>query len=104
VLGVPRELIEATGAVSEEVAAALAQGAALRFDADLGVSVTGIAGPDGGSEQKPVGLTYVAVADGTGTEVRRYLWSGTRTETKRASAAALLGLVLERIDSRSDPA
>jgi hypothetical protein len=50
------------------------------------------------------GCGSVAVADGTGTEVRRYLWSGTRTENKRASAAALLGLVLERIDSRSDPA
>jgi nicotinamide mononucleotide (NMN) deamidase PncC len=66
--------------------------------------VTGIAGPDGGSPQKPVGLTYVAVADGAGTEVRRYQWSGARTENKQASAAALLELILERIDSRADPA
>ena len=70
-LGVPRELIEANGAVSEEVAAALAEGAAHRFEADLGVSVTGIAGPDGGSERKPIGTHYVGVARRDAPAARR---------------------------------
>ena len=101
---VPGDVLAAHGAVSAQTAIAMATGGRLRAGADLGASVTGIAGPDGGSEQKPVGLTYVAVADGKGTEVRRYQWSGSRTDNKRASAEALLGLILERIDSRSDPA
>ena len=60
--GVPPELIEAHGAVSQEVSEALAQGARSRLGADVGVGVTGIAGPGGGSEEKPVGLTWVSVA------------------------------------------
>jgi nicotinamide-nucleotide amidase len=59
--GVPRELIEAHGAVSAEVARALADGARARLNADVGVGVTGIAGPDGGSEEKPVGLVWLSV-------------------------------------------
>jgi nicotinamide mononucleotide (NMN) deamidase PncC len=82
----------------------MAVGGRARTGADVGAAVTGIAGPDGGSEQKPVGLTYVAVADGTGTEVRRHVWSGSRTDNKRASAEALLGLILERIDASPDRA
>lgn len=96
---VPPDVLEAHGAVSAQTALAMAVGGRARAGADLAASVTGIAGPDGGSPQKPVGLTYVAVADGAGTEVRRYLWSGSRTENKRASALALLELILERIDS-----
>jgi nicotinamide mononucleotide (NMN) deamidase PncC len=66
------------------------------------VSVTGIAGPDGGSPSKPVGLTYVAVADGTGAVVRRFAWTGDRAENKRRSAGAALGLLLERLDAHGD--
>lgn len=101
---VPSDVLEAHGAVSAQTALAMAAGGRTRAGADLGASVTGIAGPDGGSAQKPVGLTYVAVADGAGSEVRRYQWSGSRTENKLASASALLELVLERIDSGADPA
>jgi nicotinamide-nucleotide amidase len=61
-LGVPRELIDKHGAVSEEVAIAMAEGALARSGADVAVAVTGIAGPDGGTEQKPVGLVYLASA------------------------------------------
>jgi nicotinamide mononucleotide (NMN) deamidase PncC len=60
--------------------------------------VTGIAGPDGGTPQKPVGLTYVAVADAAGTEVRRFLWDGDRSDNKRRSAAAALELLVERLE------
>ncbi len=64
--GVPAELIEAHGAVSEEVAQALADGARSRLGADVGVGVTGVAGPGGGSEEKPVGLVWLSVAAGVG--------------------------------------
>ena len=103
-VGVPAEVLAAHGAVSAQTAIAMAVGGRARTGADVGAAVTGIAGPDGGSEQKPVGLTYVAVADGTGTEVRRHVWSGSRTDNKRASAEALLGLILERIDASPDQA
>ena len=99
---VPDEVLAAHGAVSAQTAIAMAVGGRTRAGADLGASVTGIAGPDGGSAQKPVGLTYVAVADETGTEVRRHVWSGSRSENKRASAAAVLALILERIDNGAD--
>lgn len=95
--GVPGEVLAAHGAVSAQAALAMATGGRDRTGADIGASVTGIAGPNGGSAQKPVGLTYVAVADASGAEVRRHVWSGTRADNKRASAEALLELILERI-------
>jgi PncC family amidohydrolase len=96
-LGVPAELLAAHGAVSAQVARAMAEGARARLGTDLAVAITGIAGPGGGSEEKPVGLTYVAVADGDGADVRRYLWTGDRSANKRESAAAALALLLERL-------
>jgi PncC family amidohydrolase len=101
-VGVPSDVLAAHGAVSAQTALAMASGGRERTGADLGASVTGIAGPDGGSAEKPVGLTYVAVADASGSEVRRYLWSGDRAENKRASAEAVLELVLGRIESTTE--
>ena len=98
-VGVPEEVLAAHGAVSAQVALAMASGGRERTAADLAVSVTGIAGPDGGSPSKPVGLTYVAVADGSGAVVRRHVWTGDRPENKRLSAAAALELLLERIEA-----
>jgi PncC family amidohydrolase len=95
--GVPAEVIGAHGAVSAQVAIAMADGARVRMGADIAVSVTGIAGPDGGSEAKPVGLTYVAVADAHGTDVRRHTWTGDRAANQLDSAVAALELVLERV-------
>jgi PncC family amidohydrolase len=95
-LDVPGELIEAHGAVSAQVARAMAEGARRRFSAGLAVAVTGIAGPGGGTAEKPVGLTYVATADDGGAEVRRFHWTGDRTGNKRESARAALELLLER--------
>jgi PncC family amidohydrolase len=98
-VGVPHDVLAAHGAVSAQVAMAMASGGRARTGADLAVSVTGIAGPDGGSPAKPVGLTYVAVADAVGVAVRRHLWTGDRSENKRRSAAAALDLLLERIEA-----
>ncbi|HET6830428.1 MAG TPA: competence/damage-inducible protein A [Solirubrobacterales bacterium] len=70
-LGVPAELIASRGAVSPEVAVAMAEGARERFDAELGVGITGIAGPGGGSEEKPVGYVCICVLDGTGSVLAR---------------------------------
>ena len=96
-LDVPSDVLAAHGAVSAQVARAMAIGARQRFQADVAAAVTGIAGPGGGSEAKPVGLTYVAVADEAGVDVRRYLWSGDRAANKAFSAAAVLELLAERL-------
>ena len=96
-LGVAQELLNAHGAVSAQVARAMAEGARQRLAATVAVAITGIAGPGGGSAEKPVGLTYVAVADDAGVDVRRHLWTGDRSANKRDSAVAALELLLERL-------
>ena len=94
-LGVPAEVLAAHGAVSAQVALAMAEGVRTMLGTDLGVGVTGVAGPDGGSDAKPVGLVYVAVAGGgAAPEVRRCLWAGDRSENKRLSAEEALELLL----------
>jgi PncC family amidohydrolase len=98
-LGVPVELLEAHGAVSAQVARAMALGARDRLGVDLAVAVTGVAGPGGGTAAKPVGLTYVAVADAAGVEVRRFVWPGDRLANKDSSARAALALLLDRAGS-----
>ena len=98
VLDVPAELLAAHGAVSAQVARAMASGVRASFGTDLAVAVTGIAGPDGGSESKPVGLTYLAVADDRGVDVRRVVWAGDRAANKRSSAVGALELVLGRLE------
>ncbi|HEX7950975.1 MAG TPA: CinA family protein [Candidatus Limnocylindrales bacterium] len=103
-VGVAPDVLAAHGAVSAQTALAMAAGGRDRTGADIGVAVTGIAGPDGGTAAKPVGLTYVAVADATGGEVRRFVWSGSRAENKRSSAQAALELVLERMRVPADRA
>jgi PncC family amidohydrolase len=104
VVGVPHDILAAHGAVSAQVAMAMASGGRERTGADLAVSVTGIAGPDGGTPAKPVGLTYVAVADAVGVAVRRFVWSGDRADNKRRSAGAALELLIERVEASDGPA
>ena len=98
-VGVGEDVLAAHGAVSAQVAMAMAVGGRERTGADLAVSVTGIAGPDGGTPQKPVGLTYIAVAQADGATVRRFTWTGDRSDNKRRSAAAAIEMLLERIDA-----
>ena len=97
-LGVPHDLIEARGAVSEEVAAALAVGAAHRFETEVGISVTGIAGPDGGSPRKPVGTHYVGVArSGHPARVEHRVFAHDREGNQAAAALAALELALDEV-------
>ena len=96
-LGVPTTTLERHGAVSAQTAVAMAEGARVRFAVSHAVAVTGIAGPTGDSPGKPVGLTYISVADGDGHDVRRYQWHGDRSANKRESARAALLLLLERL-------
>ncbi|HTC72694.1 MAG TPA: nicotinamide-nucleotide amidohydrolase family protein, partial [Solirubrobacteraceae bacterium] len=97
--GVPPELIESHGAVSEEVARALADGARQRLGADVGVGVTGVAGPGGGTEEKPVGLVWLSVtlagAEGaeTGQLTRSVNLPGGRADVRDRATTIALHLV-----------
>ncbi len=94
-LGVPRDAIASMGAVSDLVASAMAEGALAQTDADMAVSITGIAGPGGGTKEKPVGLVYMALAQtNRDALVKRYVFAGTRSDIRRAAVGAALELLL----------
>ncbi len=89
-LGVPRAVLEEQGAVSAESAAAMAEGVRERLGADLAIAITGVAGPDGGTDEKPVGLVWFGLADSTGTRTeRRLLFGGREAIRARARDTAL---------------
>jgi PncC family amidohydrolase len=98
-LGVPEATLAAHGAVSAQVAVAMAAGARARFGSSLAVSITGVAGPDGGSESKPVGLTYVGLASDAGTEVRRFNYTSDRLGNREAAAQAALEWLIEHAEA-----
>lgn len=95
--GVPAALIDKHGAVSSEVAAALAEGIRQRCKATLGVGITGIAGPEGGTEQKPVGLVFVGLSDGAKTEVVERKFLGDRERIRLWSTQQALDMVRRRL-------
>lgn len=97
-LDVPAEMLKHHGAVSAQVAVAMAEGLRARLGCDLAVAVTGVAGPDGGTDAKPVGLTYVAVAGPEGHRIERHHWHADRAANKELSAAAALRLLLEVLE------
>src|SRR5262245_38874952 len=96
-LGVPKKLIEDHGAVSEQVAGAMAAGIRKCAGSTFGIGVTGIAGPGGGSEEKPVGLVYIALADDTQATARKFLFPGDRQFIRTLSVNAALDMVRRRI-------
>jgi nicotinamide-nucleotide amidase len=97
--GVPTELIETHGAVSEEVAVALADGARRRLGADVGVAITGIAGPGGGTEEKPVGLVHLCVSGPDGRLSRSPVLPGGRSQVRARSVTVALHLVRELLQA-----
>lgn len=98
-LQVPSKTITTLGAVSHETAEAMAKGAVRGLNADFAVSATGIAGPDGGSEEKPVGLVYVAVSNGHTTQVTKNIFKGDRHEVRLATVAKAISLFTEAVES-----
>jgi len=94
ILGVRQETLDTVGAVSAECAQEMAQGIRRLVQSDIGISVTGIAGPTGGTPEKPVGLTYIHLSAPNCEYGEMFVWKGSRSENKRASARAALRLVL----------
>jgi len=94
-LRVPKAELATYGAVSEQVARHMAEGARSRFGADYGIGVTGIAGPEGGTPEKPVGLVYIAVAAPEATVVLRNHFRGTREAIKEQTAQRALKMLIE---------
>jgi nicotinamide-nucleotide amidase len=99
-LGVPRSVLERHGAVSAEAAAAMAEGARERLGADVAVAVTGVAGPGGGTEEKPVGLVFAHASGPDGAEARRSELPGDREMIRGRATAAALHLVRRLLESR----
>ncbi|TME58820.1 MAG: CinA family protein [Chloroflexi bacterium] len=108
-LGVPASLLTRHGAVSREVAVAMAQGAKARFGTTLAVSTTGIAGPDSDGSNKPVGLTFIAIASEWGSRCEEYTFTGNRWSNRRQAAEQALQLMIDEVRAgagrqRSQPA
>jgi nicotinamide-nucleotide amidase len=103
-LGVPGEMLERHGAVSAETAAAMAAGARRRLGADVAVAVTGIAGPGGGSEEKPVGLVYLHAESPFGSRSADFVFPGDRDGIRRRAAVTALHLVRRLLTQSRDKA
>lgn len=97
-LGVSESTLEAHGAVSEETAREMANGVASLFGSDFSVAVTGIAGPGGATESKPVGLVYIAVSDGSRTVVTRNLFDGDRAEVRGKTVREACSLLSDFVE------
>lgn len=99
-LSVSAETLATHGAVSAACAQQMARGARRLIEADLALSVTGIAGPGGATDGKPVGLTYIHLTAAGVDRGREYVWSGDRRANKLSSAAAALELLIEHLEGR----
>ena len=97
-LGVPASIIEDYGAVSEPVATEMARGALRHSHANLAVAVTGVAGPDGGSDEKPVGTVWIAVASADEVIANRHQFAGDREAVRAATLAAALEALIDLVE------
>lgn len=95
VVGVKHTTLMSHGAVSEAVAREMADGARSVFGSDVGVGITGIAGPGGGTEDKPVGLVYIGLAIGNTVTVREFVWQEDRAGNKARSVEAALQMIID---------
>jgi nicotinamide-nucleotide amidase len=93
-LHVPQDVIASHGAVSAQTVEAMASGCRELFKCDIAVSITGIAGPGGGSAEKPVGLTYIGLTTASGVISRRFQWDGSRIQNKESSVRAAMEMIL----------
>ena len=98
-LGVSEDTLKGYGAVSEQVAKAMAEGIRTRSNVDIGLATTGIAGPTGGTKDKPVGLVYIAVSTSKDTKVERFQFSGDRLQNKESTCNAALQMLLDHLTS-----
>lgn len=98
-LAVPLSLIEDYGAVSEAVATAMASGALHHSNANYAIAVTGVAGPGGGSDEKPVGTVWIAIASSEQLIARRYQFDGDREAVREATLLTVLDVLLDLIES-----
>ena len=97
ILGVPQEVLDQYGAVSEPVAKAMAEGVRRLLDADIAVSVTGLAGPGGDEYGNPVGTVFIGYSDADITEVKHFLFCGDREDIRKQTAEEALKLVLMNV-------
>ena len=102
VLGVKAQTLEEHGAVSAETAAEMAEGARRLVKSDIAVSVTGVAGPGGGSEEKPVGLVWFGLATDAGARTERALFPGSREEVRSAAVVHALGMLAAAAMGRAE--
>ncbi len=102
VLGVPASVLEHHGPVSSQTAVAMAQGVRRLMHVDLALAVTGIAGPTGGTPEKPVGLVYVALSSAHRDECQEFRWTGDRTENRERAARAALELLHKHLVQSED--
>jgi PncC family amidohydrolase len=101
-LGVSHQTIQEHGAVSEETAREMSRGIRRLLQTDVALAVTGIAGPSGGTPEKPVGLTYIALAAEDLERCKKYLWQGDRWTNKEQSAEAALGMLRQYLEARQN--
>jgi len=99
-LGVKEETLKKHGAVSEQTAREMAIGVRERSRVDIGIATTGIAGPTGGTREKPVGLVYIGLSTKEGTVVRKFNFHGNRLENKESTCNAALQILLEYLEDK----
>jgi PncC family amidohydrolase len=99
-LGVSWDTLHACGAVSEEIVIEMARGARMALDADIAVSVSGIAGPGGGMPDKPVGTTCIGLSTTDGDWARKFIWDGNRLQNKALSVEAALRFIADYLEGK----
>lgn len=98
-LGVRQDTLDHEGAVSRSCASQMASGTRARFSSDIGVSVTGFAGPGGGTAEEPVGTVYLGISSARGTQVERHVFPGDRACVRMAACARALEMLLEEVQA-----
>lgn len=100
ILGVPHDILEMHGAVSEETARSMAMGSIAAYGSDVSVAVTGIAGPGGATETKPVGLVFIAVSDGSRCIVSKFIFDGDRQSVRQQTADEAIRMLEDMLEGK----